>query len=199
MMSMKLFFKKFGEALFTFFIAVLFIIFSPIILILFLIKTVSDYFKYKKSRYYRDTHEKYTWMCASSEYVVFYNAVKAAELPVEYYRNNQIKEAGYGYFVYKDTLLICDYDSDSVYFDKEREEWFAYDAKDCVLLESEIKKEIEAVNEFLGENRCSKAVIFIESSMLEGVPEKHYELIEFSPVSERDLASALKKSALFSK
>lgn len=191
MLSMKLFLKKFGEALLTFFIAVLFIIFSPIILILFLIKTVSDYFKYIKSRYYRDTHEKYSWMCASSDYITFYNTIKNAELPVEYYRDNQIKETGYGYFVYKDTLLICDYDSDSVYFDKEREEWFAYDTKDCVLLESEVDKEIEAVNKFLGENRCSKAVIFIESSILEDVPEKHYERIEFLPVSNLDLVSAL--------
>ncbi len=194
---MKLFLKKLCEALGIVLICILCVVFSPIILIVLLIKTVSDFIKYKKSRYYYDTHEKYTWMCASSEYVVFYNAVKAAELPVEYYRNNQIKETGYGYFVYKDTLLICDYDSDSVYFDKEREEWFAYDAKDCVLLESEIKKEIEAVNEFLGENRCSKAVIFIESSMLEGVPEKHYERIEFLPVSNRDLISSLKKLSLF--
>lgn len=186
-----LFFKKFGEALFAVLIGILCVVFSPVILIVLLVKTISDYIKYKKSRYYHDTHEKYSWMCASSDYITFYNAVKAAGVPVEYYRNNQIKEAGYGYFVYKDTLLICDYDSDSVYFDKEREEWFAYDAKDCVLLESEIKKEIEAVNELLGENRCSKAIIFIEGSMLEGVPEKHYERLEFLSVSDRDLVSAL--------
>lgn len=188
---MKLFLKKFGEALLTFFIAVLFIIFSPIILILFLIKTVSDYFKYKKSRYYRDTHEKYTWMCASSSWISFYNAVKTAGIPAEYYRDSSVKETGYGYFVYNNTLLVCDYDSDSVYFDKDREEWFAYDAKDSILLETEIDKEIEAVNEFLGENRCSKAVIFIESSMLKDVPEKHYERFDFLPVSDRDLVSAL--------
>ncbi len=194
---MKPFLKKLCEALGIVLICILCVVFSPIILIILLIKTVSDFIKYKKSRYYHDTHEKYTWMCASSEYVVFYNAVKAAELPVEYYRNNQIKEAGYGYFVYKDTLLVCDYDSDSVYFDKDREEWFAYDAKDCVLLESEIKKEIGAVNDFLGENRCSKAVVFLESKMLDGVHEKSYEQIEFLPVSDRDLISSLKKLSLF--
>lgn len=191
MLSMKLFLKKFGEALLTVLIGILCVVFSPVILIVLLVKTVSDYFKYKKSKYYYDTHEKYSWMCASSDYITFYNTIKNAELPVEYYRDNQIKETGYGYFVYNNILLICNYDSDSVYFDKDREEWFAYDTKDCVLLESEVDKEIEAVNKFLGENRCSKAVIFIESSILEDVPEKHYERIEFLPVSNLDLVSAL--------
>lgn len=195
---MKLFFKKFGEALLSVLIFILCVVFSPVILFVFSGKTVSDYFKYKKSRYYHDTHEKYSWMCASSDYILFYNAVKISGVPVEYYRDNSIKETGYGYFVYGNTLLICNYDSDCVYFDKDKEEWFAYDARDSVLLETEIDKEIESVNEFLGENRCSKAIIFIESSMLEGVPEKHYERLVFSSVSDRDLVSALKKFVAFS-
>ena len=186
-----LFFKKFGEALFAVLIGILCVVFSPVILIVLLVKTISDYIKYKKSRYYHDTHEKYSWMCASSDYITFYNAAKAAGVPVEYYRDNRIKETGYGYFIFNNTMLVCDYDSDCVYFDKDREEWFAYDAKDCILLESKVDKEIEAVNELLGENRCSKAIIFIEGSMLEGVPEKHYERLEFLSVSDRDLVSAL--------
>ena len=57
---MKTFLNKFSEAMITVFIVVLLIIASPLIFIWIVIATTIDYFKYKKSRYYQDTGEKYS-------------------------------------------------------------------------------------------------------------------------------------------
>ena len=62
-----------------------------------------------------------------------------------------------------------------------------------MLLENEIDEEIKKVNEFLGEEVCNNAIIFVESDLLEDVPEIHYEKIEFLSVTEGNKVSALKK------
>ena len=168
---MKTFLNKFSEAMITVFIVVLLIIASPLIFIWLVIATTRDYFKYKESRYYQDTREKYSWLCARSYHVTFYNDIKDAKLPINYYRNDEIKITGYGYFIYNNTLILCDYDSDTFFFDKE---------------------EIKRVNEFLGEEICKKAILFVQSDSLENAPEKHYEKIDFLPVTDDNKISALR-------
>ncbi len=193
---MKTFFNKFGEAMVTVFIVVLLVIASPVIFIWLVIKTIRDYFKYKDTQYYRDTCEKYSWLCADSYHVAFYNAIKDANLPVNYYRDNAIKITGYGYFIYNDILILCDYDSDTFYFDKDKDDWLVYDEHDYLLLETEIDEEIKKVNEFLGGNICKKAFLFIESELLEEAPEKNYERIEFLPVTDGDKILALRNKVV---
>jgi len=48
---------------------ILTVMFLPIVvlfLLCLLMITPFDYLKYKKSRYYKDTKEKYSWLCTSS-------------------------------------------------------------------------------------------------------------------------------------
>ena len=89
---------------------VLYLLIAILFLLLTVIITPFDYMKYKRTRYYKDTKERYTWLCTSSHYIGFYEMIKKANLPIDYYRYDNIPVAGYGYFVYKDTLILSDYD-----------------------------------------------------------------------------------------
>lgn len=176
----------------SFFYAILLILASPFILIWLIFATITDYIKYKKTQYYNDTHEKYSWLCARSYYVVFYDAIKSASLPIDYYRDKETKLTGYGYFIFKDVLILCDYDSDILCFDKDNNEWLVYDEHDYMLLEPTIDEELKKVNEFLGENRCKRAILFVESELLEKATEKEYEQIKLLPIEDSDKISTLK-------
>ena len=190
---MKEFLNKFGEVLIIVFIVMLLIIASPFIIVWLVIKTIKDYFKYIEGRYYQVTREKYSWLCAGTPHICFYNDIKDAGLPIKYYRDKSIRITGYGYFIYNSTLILCDYDSETLFFDKEKNEWLVYEEHDYLLLENKIDEEIKKVNEFLGEEVCNNAIIFVESDLLEDVPEIHYEKIEFLSVTEGNKVSALKK------
>ena len=99
---------------------ILTVIFLPIVILFLLgllIITPFDYLKYKKSRYYKDTKEKYSWLCTSSYYIKFYDLIKKADLPIDYYRCDYVPITGYGFFVYKDMLILNDYEP---CFDEEK-------------------------------------------------------------------------------
>ena len=164
----------------------------PFWLVLLTVKTVKDYSIYKRTVYFQDTHEKYRWMCGESQYIQFYDSVKKADVPVEFYRDKSVEETGYGYFVFNDTLFVCDYDSDNLYFDKDRNEWLVYYSDECLLLETEIDKVLKIVNTFLGENKCVQTVLVLPSNMLDDVPERHYERIRFLAIQNSDMVSALR-------
>lgn len=179
---MKTFFKKFFEALSTVIGAVGLLLFSPFILILFavfiVVLTIINYIKYKKTSYYKDTKERYSWLCADSAHISFYNDIKKSELPIDYYRDKNIKTAGYGYFVYRDILIIRDFDN-VIYFDSEQNEWFIYEEHGEILLKEKVEEEIKKANEFFGENRCNKAIVFLDAEVFDETSEKHYENFEF--------------------
>ena len=175
---MKTFFKKFFEALSTVIGAVGLLLFLPFILILLAVLTIINYIKYKKTRYYMDTKESYSWLCADSAHISFYNDIKKSELPIEYYRDKNIKITGYGYFVYRDILIIRDFDN-VIYFDSEQNEWFIYEEHGENLLKEKVEEEIKKANEFFGENRCNKAIVFLDAEVFDETLEKHYENFEF--------------------
>ncbi len=142
--------------------------------------------------YYKDTHERYSWMCGQSEHVTFYNAVKKENLPIDYYRFNALHMTGYGFFIYNDILILCDYDSDICFFDKDRKEWFVNDERDYITLESAVNDKIIKVNKFIGDNVCKKAIVFVESEIYAETTEKHYDIIKFLKITDGDKISALK-------
>ena len=131
-------------------------------------------------------------LCARSYHVTFYNDIKDAKLPIKYYRDKNTRITGYGYFIYNDVVILCDYDSDAFFFDKDKDEWFIYEEHDYLILENEINEEIKRVNEFLGEDICKKAILFIESDLLEDESEKHYEKIEFLSIIDGNKISSLR-------
>ena len=165
---------------------------SPFILVWLPIKTIRDYLKYKQSKYYQDTGEKYSWLCADTSHISFYNDIKDARLPIKYYRDKKIRITGYGYFIYDNTLILCDYDSDLLFFDKDKYEWLVYEEHDYLLLENEIDEEIKKANEFLGENICKKALLFVDKDLLEEASQKQYERIEFLSITDGNKVAALK-------
>lgn len=189
---MKKFLNNFGEVVRTFFFVTLLLIASPFILVWLPIKTIRDYLKYKKSKYYQDTGEKYSWLCADTPHISFYNDIKDARLPIKYYRDKNIRITGYGYFIYDNTLILCDYDSDLLFFDKDKDEWLVYEEHDYLLLENEIDEEIKKANEFLGENICKKALLFVDKDLLEEASQKQYERIEFLSITDGNKVAALK-------
>lgn len=175
---MKTFFKKFGEAISIVFVIPFLIIILPILLAWLAILTIVDYVKYKKTMYYVETKGKYTWLCANSAYIDFYNSIKKSDLPIDYYRDEEIKIQGYGYFVYRDILILCDFDN-VIYFDSGQNEWFIYEEHGDILLKEKVEEEIKKANEFFGENRCNKAIVFLDAETFDETPEKHYENFEF--------------------
>ncbi len=188
---MKTFFKKFFEALSTVIGAVGLLLFSPFILILLAVLTIINYIKYKKTRYYMDTKERYSWLCDDSAHINFYNDIKKSDLPIEYYRDKNIKTAGYGYFIYNDILVLCDYDPCIIYFDYGQDEWYIYEEHGDIQLKDAVEEEIKKVNEFFGENRCNKAIVFVNDETLDEAQEKYYKNVELLRVTDTDEISAL--------
>ena len=191
---MKTFLKKFFDAISTVIGVVGLLLLSPFILILLavfiVVLTIINYIKYKKTSYYKDTKERYSWLCADSAHISFYDDIKKSELPIEYYRDKNIKTAGYGYFVYRDILIIRDFDN-VIYFDSGQNEWFIYEEHGENLLKENVEEEIKKANEFFAENRCNKAIVFVEDEVLDEAPEKYYENIELLRVTGTDEISAL--------
>ena len=66
-----------------------------------------------------------------------------------------------------------------------------YDEHDYILLEPTIDDEIKKVNDFLGENRCNQAIIFVENELLEEATVKEYERVKLLPVEDDNKISAL--------
>ena len=52
---------------------------------------------------------------------------------------------------------------------------------------------VKKVNEFLGENRCNQAIIFVENALLEEATVKEYEQVKLLSVEDDNKISALEK------
>ena len=159
------------------------VIFLPIVVLFLLgllIITPFDYFKYKKSRYYKDTKEKYSWLCASSYYIKFYDMIKNENLPIDFYRCDYAQITGYGFFVYKDTLILNDYEP---CYDEEKNIWLVEIEDEYVDIKIDVENAIDRCNELLKTDTCKKAVVLIDKDIFEEHPNVKYENIEFLPTS----------------
>lgn len=138
-----------------------------------------DYFKYKKSRYYKDTKEKYSFPCASSYYIKFYDMIKNENLPIDFYRDG-VTITGYGFFVYKDILILNDYEP---CYDEDENIWLVEIEDEYVDIKTDVESAINRCNELLKNDVCKKAVVLIDKDLFEEHPNVKYENIEFLPVS----------------
>ncbi|MBR2413188.1 MAG: hypothetical protein IKB13_01690 [Clostridia bacterium] len=189
---MKTFLTKLHEKLPEILVYLLLPIAAPIVLILMGVVSVKEHLKYKKTRYYRDTHERFTVLGGATTHIAFYNAIKESDLPVAFYRDKTAKAAGYGYFLYDDVLILCDYDSDICFFDKEKGEWMVHCARDYRLLATEVDEQLQKANAFFGTDKCKRAVVLMEKSVLDAADTKQYVNFEFLPVVNGDMAAAVK-------
>ena len=164
----------------------------PLILLFFvwlLLTTPIDYIRYKRSRYYKDTKEKYPWLYSTSYYLKFYDAVKNADLPIDFYRFKENGITGYGYFVYKDILILNDYEP---CFDDEKGIWLVEIEDEYVDIKDDVYSAIDSCNELIGDTVCKRAVIMIDKDLYEEHPDVNYENIEFLPVKNHFDIEAIK-------
>ena len=162
----------------------LIIIFLPFILLYFIIYTPVDIIRYRKTQYYKDTKDKYTWLAAKSYCVRLYEAVKKAGLPIEYYRRGKC----FGYFLYKNYLIFNDY---NLSYGEEIHYWTVERGDEYIRLEEAVKQDIQDFNEFMKTEAAGKAIILVENDIFDDDPPKSetYEII----ITQEDMATALKK------
>lgn len=177
--------NKFGQLLITVLLFPLVLVFLFCILII----TPFDYFRYKKSRYYKDTKEKYSWLCGMSSYVKLYCLIKKENLPINYYRYDEVHITGYGFFIYKDTLILNDYE---LCYDEEKNIWLFENEDEYVDIKEGVEYTINECNEFLKNDVCKKAVVLIDRELYEEHPDVKYENIDFLPISNDLDAEAIR-------
>ena len=151
--------------------------------------TPFDYLCYKRTRYYKDTHDKYTWLSGRSPYITLYNVIKTEEFPIEYYRVAD-SFTGYGYFVCGDTLILNDYNP---CYDEETGHWQVEIEDEYVDIQTDVADEIKQCNELLKAEVCRKAVVLMDGDTWEEHPDVAYENLTFVPVYEEDLPKAIKE------
>ena len=163
---------------------IIMIVLFPVILLFLLwvlLYTPFDYLKYKKSRYYNDTKEKYSWFCAFSAYIKFYDLIKKENLPIDFYRCSDTPVTGYGFFVYKDTLILNDYEEPC--YDEEKNIWLVEIEDEYIDMKDDVVEAIERCNKLLKKDVCKKAVVLMDKDLYEEHPNVEYKNIDFLPVS----------------
>ncbi len=170
------------------FITILFIPVVILFLLWLLIVTPIDYFKYKRTRYYKDTKEKYSWLCTSSYYITLYELIKKENLPIDYYRCNDMF-AGYGFFVYKDIIILNDYE---LCYDEERNIFTAEIEDEYVDIRDDVENTINECNKLLKKDVCKKAIVLIDKELFNEHPDVKYENIEFLPADDSFDIDAIK-------
>ena len=148
----------------------------PIILLVILLAGIFllfyipiDLLKYLHSPYYQTTKEKYTFLCDLSPYFKLYNVIAENSLPVDFYRNKNVKINAFGYFVFKDTLILNDH---IPHFDKSEQDWFVSQSENdgsdiLVKLHFVIQNEMDEANRTIGQPVCEKAVLLVEKDALD--------------------------------
>lgn len=159
------------------------LLFPVIVLFLFcfLIYGIFKFFTYKRTRYYKDTGEKFSLVYVFLPHVKFYDAVKKENLPIDYYRFDDLSRTGYGYFVYKDTLILCD--AQDCCYDNERNTWLLENDDEYVDIKGEVEVAINNCNDLLKKDVCKKAVVLIGKDLFEEHPDVECENIVFLPAN----------------
>lgn len=163
----------------------------PILLLAAGVLLPVDYVRYKRSRYYHDTGKRYTFFRGASPCCKLYNAIKAADLPIEYIECTSPETgASYEFFRYKDTLLLNDYAG--IVFDNDRAMWTVEIEDEWVSLEKEIADVMAELRAAMGEDVCPKALVLIDRDELEEKDLPNAEQCPFLLLHDGDIAAALK-------
>ena len=181
--------KKIFKKIFDIFLTAIALPFVFILLFLLVLYTPIDYLRYKKTFYYKQIKEKYTWLCGGSTYIKVYDLVQKNKLPIDFYRNKAVSTTGYGYFVYQDSLLLIDY---NICYDDELEKWVVnFGDDEPAPLESVAIGEIDAFNSKFGKN-IEKAVVLIDEEIYNDIVKYNFSDIVFLKVENDKYLPALK-------
>lgn len=177
---------KFGKVI----LVVLFIPFLILIIIGVFLYTPIDFIRYRITKYYKDTKEKYTWMSTSSYYIRMYDSIMKADLPIEYIRRKEVRLNGYGYFFYKN-FLILDY---LMFYDKEINAWTAEVNEDegYIRVEEAVNRDIQEFNEYMNAEIVNRAAILVRNDEIDKFSIQELENCEILLVAQDDITTALK-------
>ena len=106
--------------------------------------------------------------------------IKNEKLPIDFYRCDYAPITGYGFFIYKDILILNDYEPS---YDEEKNVWLVEIEDDYIDIKVDVENVIDRCNELLKADVCKKAVVLIDNDLYEQHPNVKYEKIEFLPVS----------------
>ncbi len=165
------------------------LIFLPIILliaIIFLIHTPFDYIKYRRTRYYKDTKENYRWLAGMTNFICLYDAIREADLPIEYHKCPD----GCEYLLCKDILILNEY---APCYDSDRNIWTVEIEDEYVNIDDAVAKDIGDCNKSMQTDACRRALVLVEDDEL-----SEHEPIELTnctivPIREVGIAEALRK------
>lgn len=181
--------------------AVCFVIVLPVILIVCLAELICRPFKvqkYKRSHYYRDFGAKYFWGILSDAQYKLYNEMKNENLPIEFVPVDVGKpSAVFGYFHYRDTLIIHDIGCD-LYYDEEAQMWMTceeYEDRDeDISLDDYIAESIKSFNALDTGVVCKNAVVLVDHESLydrnRNTDLPRHE--SFLPIGTGEIAGAVK-------
>lgn len=165
------------------------LIFLPIILliaIIFLIHTPFDYIKYRRTRYYKDTKEKYRWLAGMTNFICLYDAIREADLPIQYHTCTD----GCEYLLYKNILILNEY---APCYDSDRNILTVEIEDEYVNIEDAVAKDIEDCNESMQADICRRALVLVDNDEL-----SEHEPIELAnctivPIGDEGIAETLRK------
>lgn len=171
--------KKIGDFFVSLLLVVALTVLAVPILVGGLMYSPIDYIRFKRSRYQKDFPRRYSFLCGPHSDNALYTIVKEKDLPVLYFRQDQLNYEQPGWFLYKDILLdfshdmfedetrniVCKYftkdeeDSPEIEEDADDENLFSIDAQ---------KREVmDAFHRHEPDQPCTRVVFFIKESNAE--------------------------------
>lgn len=168
--------KKLLNKIIDFFGTLFGILLALIIGICLILLLPVDYFKYRRSPYYKTEHKKYRLFAGTGINFELYNEIIKNELPIKYIYNPNDESLECGWFVYDNTLIIPNVfcfeyntESDKWNYCGEVVEDDGTEKRIVMSLDEYMETEMQEVNELAGDMICDKAVVLIDVNCVENV------------------------------
>ncbi len=124
-----------------------------------LLKAPADWFRYRKSFFYREQGEKFRlFLCDNPQYRL-YNLIRERNLPIRYIPGNPEKPSESGWFLYKNTLIV--HDLFVMTYDAPENRWLVGNA--TPLMEHVLSR-LRELNRVLGREECTQMFLPIRRS-----------------------------------
>ncbi len=173
---------------------VVFVIAIPTLLVWCVVYTPVDIIRWRCSPYRRDFGGRYLWMVTQTNpYFLMYNTIQKEHLPIHFFRDETVKVACFGWFVYEDTLILPD---EGWEYDEERACWITEENDQTVVLnESWIQQQLNDCNRAAGEEVCRQVLLCTddEPSAEDAAAFTPLPNIRVMPVHETKYPDALRK------
>lgn len=129
-----------------------------------------DFMEYRKSPYYKNTKEKYSFFAATGKKFELYNLIAENKLPIRFIKNSQVESIECGYFLLKD-ILIIPYEMPFEYNSLDKQwSYTVWDDEDedgdgkrtIFTLDEYIDMEVFEINRIMGEPVCNCGVVLFD-------------------------------------